>query len=224
MDSECLALPLPVLSTLGGGGGRGKATEEAIRPTYFGCSLGWRGPSGAMSGSSTLAFSLPAAAAAMWTCPRKCLGLLGSSLDWRAVKPKDHTTLLPLLPLPLRPVPRTSPWPPAATQKGARSTRGLTEVEFICKPSVPGTAQLPSADDEARCCVPAKRRWKDATLGGVVWFLFGSFTTTARLPSSRSTLAFGTLDNHFALWLFRKYTRRWARNVSQEEALKLSVL
>jgi hypothetical protein len=49
-------------------------------------SLGWRGPSGAMSGSSTLAFSLPAAAAAMWTCPRKCLGLLGSSLDWRAVK------------------------------------------------------------------------------------------------------------------------------------------
>jgi hypothetical protein len=36
MDSECLALPLPVLSTLGGGGGRGKATEEAIRPTYFG--------------------------------------------------------------------------------------------------------------------------------------------------------------------------------------------
>ncbi|KAJ7758078.1 hypothetical protein B0H14DRAFT_2634798 [Mycena olivaceomarginata] len=44
------------------------------------------GPSGVMSGGSTLGFSLLAAAAATWTCPRKCLGLVGSSLDWCTVK------------------------------------------------------------------------------------------------------------------------------------------
>jgi hypothetical protein len=37
-------------------------------------------------------------------------------------------------------------------------------------------------------------------------------------------ITFGARDNHFALGLSRKYTRRWARNVSREEALKLLVL